>query len=372
MPPRRSERLRLRQQRQQPPQQASPIFILPPDLWVAIAAALDIADLAAYRATCQESLRAVTTHTTAALRKHYRAMVVSKLYLGSARVYSHYCATVRDIQGRSLATGSKMFCEGYYRITGTAPESPLRKWGHDFLKSACSYMDYLEELMQAVGWHGSYRPLIISFALWLLALFNQTPPALLVDDPWGKRYRVGRTCFIGTMREVCTEGTHLWFKCSSFAFTPVGMWALSHVRRDDVQREHIYVFFRGNTNAFEILPLAAGVALLHRIPAGPERDTPDLEGLYYCQYGIAGRMCARRAKFTKFPTVRGALNESRRSQGAARARARERETERERESLKMSERERQRETERQSERALSTPSSRNRRRTPRCRCVSAP
>ena len=278
MPPRRSQRLRLRQQ--QPPQQASPIFILPPDLWVAIAAALNIADLAAYRATCQESLRAVTTHTTAALRKHYRAMVVSKLYLGSARVYSHYCATVRDIQGHALAAGSKMFCSGYYH--------PLRKWGHDFLKSACSYMDYLEELMQAVGWHGSYRPLIVSFALWLLALFNQTPPALLVDDPWGKRYRVGRSCFSGTMAEVCTEGTHLWLKCSSFAFTPVGAWALSQVSLAEVEQKHETVFFRENDKLdFRKLPLAAQTSLFYSTYLWKHSwDHDDLVRLYYSQFSI--------------------------------------------------------------------------------------
>ena len=288
MPPRRSKRLRLRQQRQQPPQQTSPIFILPADLWVAIAAALNIADLAAFRATCQESLRAVTTHTTAALRKHYRAMVLSKLYLGSARVYSHYCATVRDIQGAALASGANMNCSAHYRITGTAPDSPLRKWGHDFLKSACSYMDYLEELMQAVGWHAAYRPLIVSFALWLLALFNQQPPALLVDDPWGKRYRVAWSCFSGTMREVCTEGTHLWFKCTSFPFSPLGRWALSQVSLKEVQREHLYVFFRGNTRlAFELLPLAAQTSFFYTAYLQKhERDHDDLTKLYYSQYAI--------------------------------------------------------------------------------------
>ena len=288
MPPRRSKRLRLRQQQPPQPQRAAPIFVLPADLWVAIAAALNIADLAAYRATCHESRRAVTTHTTAALRKHYRAMVLSKLYLGSARVYSHYCATVRDIQGAALASGANMNCSAHYRITGTAPDSPLRKWGHDFLKSACSYMDYLEELMQAVGWHAAYRPLIVSFALWLLALFNQQPPALLVDDPWGKRYRVAWSCFSGTMREVCTEGTHLWFKCTSFPFSPLGRWALSQVSLKEVQREHLYVFFRGNTRlAFELLPLAAQTSFFYTAYLQKhERDHDDLTKLYYSQYAI--------------------------------------------------------------------------------------
>ena len=288
MPPRRSERLRLRQQRQQPPQQTSPIFILPADLWVAIAAALNIADLPAYRRTCQESLRAVNTHTTAAVRKHYRAMVYSKLYLGSARVYSHYCATVRDIQATALASGEKMNCSAHYRITDRPADSPLRKWGHDFLKSATSYMDYLEELMQAVGWHPAYRPLIVSFALWLLALFFQQPPALLLDDPWGKRYRVAWSCFSGTMREVCTEGTHLWFKCTAFPFSPLGKWALSQVSLTEVERKHKTIFFTEHYKLdFKKLPLGAKTSLYYTTYLWKHSwDHDDLVKLYYSQFSI--------------------------------------------------------------------------------------
>ena len=287
MPPRRSKRQRRRQQPPQP-QRAAPIYILPADLWVAIAAALNVDDLAAYRATCQESLRAVNTHTTAALRKHYRAMVYSKLYLGSARVYSHYCATVRDIQATALASGENMNCSAHYRITERPADSPLRKWGHDFLKSATSYMDYLEELMQAVGWHGAYKPLIVSFALWLLALFNQQPPALLVDPPYARRYRVAWSCFSGTMREVCTEGKHLWFKFFSFPFSPLGKWALSQVSLTEVERKHETIFFTEHYKLdFKKLPLGAKTSLYYTTYLKKQSwDHYDLVKLYYSQFSI--------------------------------------------------------------------------------------